>query len=159
MKDKFRDAYDKSKIRNRLRTLKIHYNHIKILVGLNGFGWEDVIKRVTASEEVWDGFVEASALVIIYSSVILLIIFLISSLSYFVSYVNFKCTRTMNFIDKEIIPTFKSLVLYKRINRGWKRWVIDQSKPSPPTSECLSMLINNADDRLEWLLDKLDDSI
>ncbi|XXG62153.1 hypothetical protein AAC387_Pa05g0576 [Persea americana] len=59
MKDKFRDAYDKSKIRNRLRTLKSHYNQIKTFIGLSGFGWDDVTKKVTASEEVWDDFIKA----------------------------------------------------------------------------------------------------
>ena len=67
MKDKFRDAYDKSKIRNRLRTLKSHYNQIKTFIGLSGFGWDDVTKKVTASEEVWDDFIKVSVLVIIYS--------------------------------------------------------------------------------------------
>eukprot|EP00268_Persea_americana_P063428 TRINITY_DN8224_c0_g1_i3.p1 TRINITY_DN8224_c0_g1~~TRINITY_DN8224_c0_g1_i3.p1 ORF type:complete len:112 (+),score=13.03 TRINITY_DN8224_c0_g1_i3:974-1309(+) len=59
MKNKFGDAYDRSKIRNWLRTLKGHYYHIKTLVGLNGFGWDDATKSVTASEEVWNDFIKA----------------------------------------------------------------------------------------------------
>lgn len=111
MKNKFGDAYDRSKIRNRLRTLKGHYYHIKTLVELSGFGWDDITKSVTANEEVWNDFIKVSALVI-YSNVILSILFLISSLPIFVSYVDFRRTQNMNFIDIEILSTFKSSVLY-----------------------------------------------
>lgn len=60
MKEKFGDAYDKAKIRNRLRTVKSHYNHIKILMGLSGFGWDDITKRVTAEDQVWDDYLKVS---------------------------------------------------------------------------------------------------
>ena len=60
MKEKFGDAYDKAKIRNRLRIVKSHYNHIKILIGLSGFGWDDITKRVTAEDQVWDDYLKLS---------------------------------------------------------------------------------------------------
>ncbi|RWR73024.1 Myb/SANT-like domain-containing protein [Cinnamomum micranthum f. kanehirae] len=59
MKEKFGDEYDKAKIRNRLRTIKSHYNHIKILMGLSGFGWDDITKRVTAEDQVWNDYLKA----------------------------------------------------------------------------------------------------
>ncbi|RWR88615.1 L10-interacting MYB domain-containing-like protein [Cinnamomum micranthum f. kanehirae] len=59
MKEKFGDAYDKAKIRNRLKTVKIHYNHIKILMCLSGFGWDDIKKRVIAEDQVWDDYLKA----------------------------------------------------------------------------------------------------
>lgn len=83
-------------------------------MGLSGFGWDDVAKSVTASEVVWNDYIKVSALVI-YFNVILLILFLISSLPIFVSYVNFRRTRNMNFIDIEILSTFESSVLYMGI--------------------------------------------
>ena len=60
MKEKYGREYVKDKIRNRLRTLKHHYNHIKTLMGLSGFGWDDVTKKVTASDQVWDDYITVS---------------------------------------------------------------------------------------------------
>ncbi|RWR94158.1 putative nuclease HARBI1 [Cinnamomum micranthum f. kanehirae] len=58
IKEKFGDAYNKAKIRNYLRTVKSHYNHIKILMGLSGFGWDDITKRVTAKDQIWDDYLK-----------------------------------------------------------------------------------------------------
>ena len=60
MKEKYGREYIKDKIRNRLRTLKHHYNHIKTLMGLSGFGWDDFTKKVTASDQVWDDYITMS---------------------------------------------------------------------------------------------------
>ncbi|RWR94152.1 L10-interacting MYB domain-containing-like protein isoform X1 [Cinnamomum micranthum f. kanehirae] len=59
MKEKYGSECVKDKIRNRLRTIKQHYNHIKTLMGLSGFGWDDATKRVTASDQVWDDYIKA----------------------------------------------------------------------------------------------------
>ncbi|RWR73107.1 L10-interacting MYB domain-containing-like protein isoform X2 [Cinnamomum micranthum f. kanehirae] len=57
MKEKYGRECVKDKIKNRLRTLKHNYNHIKTLMGLSGFGWDDVTKKVTASDQVWDDYI------------------------------------------------------------------------------------------------------
>ena len=57
MMEKFGDDYDKGKIRNRLRTLKTCYKHIKTLIGLSGFGWDEERKKVTAEAGVWDDYI------------------------------------------------------------------------------------------------------
>ncbi|RWR84129.1 Myb/SANT-like domain-containing protein [Cinnamomum micranthum f. kanehirae] len=60
MKEKYGSECVKDKIRNCLRTIKQHYNHIKTLMGLSGFGWDDATKRITASDQVWDDYVKAN---------------------------------------------------------------------------------------------------
>ncbi|KAJ7195094.1 hypothetical protein GGX14DRAFT_475363 [Mycena pura] len=46
------------KCQDRFGTLKQSYREVRTLLGLSGFGWNEGLKIVTASAEVWDAYLE-----------------------------------------------------------------------------------------------------
>ncbi|CAN6448108.1 unnamed protein product [Victoria cruziana] len=54
---RFNLNYTISQLKSRYRRLKTQYRMIKALRNLNGFGWDDELKVVTASEDVWEQYI------------------------------------------------------------------------------------------------------
>ena len=56
--ERFALKYTVPQCKSRLSQLKSQYNTVKKLTELSGFGWDDVLHVVVASDEVWEKYIE-----------------------------------------------------------------------------------------------------